>query len=129
MISGTMLGKALHIFIVLAGDFNGIVEAEGREPEFDQLINDTDLQDVLELSKIPIAQRYTHLYFTARPKPIANQIDYVLIERKFEKSLLKKQCFVYRYKNSYGDTLQIESFKEKRDLPSDHFPVVMTIKV
>ncbi len=115
--------------IILAGDFNGVIHKEGREPEFQQLFEDTQLEDILELSNIPIEERYTHLFFTASPKPIANQIDYILIEKKYENRLDKKQCYVYRYKNSYGDALKIESFQEKRDLPSDHFPLSMGLKL
>jgi hypothetical protein len=122
------LRKSIHrVPIVLAGDFNGIIQKQGREPEFSPLFENTQLEDIFELIQYPENERYTHLFFSSGLGPIANQIDAVLIEKRYADQLIVDQCKVYRYKNDYGDQVQIETFKEKTELPSDHFPILMTL--
>jgi hypothetical protein len=118
-----------HIPIVLAGDFNGIIQKEGREPEFNPLMDNTSLEDILELTNTTLENRFTYLYFGARPEPTANQIDYILIEEKYKDHLINEYCFVYRYKNTFGDIIKVDRLKEKLDLPSDHFPIMMGIYI
>jgi endonuclease/exonuclease/phosphatase family metal-dependent hydrolase len=124
------LRKKYHLTpLIVAGDFNGILEKDSREPEFEKFMKETHLIDILDLSGVPQSERYTYLYFFLGEKPWPQQIDYILMEKKFEDLLDKKNCFVYRFKNSFGDELEVKTIKEKWDLPSDHFPVVMTLKI
>ena len=57
---------------------------------------------------------------------IPNQIDYIILDKKHMEKIIKEQSYVYRYKGYYQETIQVDKLKEKFDLPSDHYPLVLT---
>lgn len=121
--------EAPQVPILIGGDFNGLAHTDYREHEFNELFGKTNLIDFLEALEVELNERYTHIFFKKSGKAIRSQLDYVLMDKKFLSLLNPSQCFVYRYKNEYGDRLQIDRLSEKFDLPSDHFPLVLEMNV
>lgn len=108
-------------FVMIAGDFNGDVRLEA---EFDPLKR--FLKDAFELQPhVPNdMDRVTHTYHPRDGATQFSQIDAFFVKNS-EPSLIK-ETFVYRYKDASGNTKPIpRSYDERRENPSDHFPVIL----
>lgn len=108
-------------FVMIAGDFNGDVRLEA---EFDPLKR--LLKDAFELQpRVPSdMDRVTHTYHPRGGATHFSQIDAFLV--KDSDPALIKETFVHRYKDASGNTKPIpQSFDERSENPSDHFPVIL----
>jgi endonuclease/exonuclease/phosphatase family metal-dependent hydrolase len=115
--------------IVLSGDFNGVVGLDQHDPEFAALYKQTDLRDVLEIAAVPMEERFTHMQIFNYGSPQNKQLDYIFVSPPLQSKVVSEGTFVYRFKDAHGMTVSIpQSLAAKRLLPSDHYPVVTTLK-
>ena len=115
--------------IILCGDFNGVLSPT-PDPEFVNFKTVPELHCALDLVQIDVAQRFTHMQFTPMTNSSKNrQIDYILLPTQLHDKIVKSKTNVYRYTDEFGMPLLIpKSLTEKRQLPSDHYPVVVTLE-
>lgn len=115
---------------VVLGDFNGIARGDVREPEFDVLYERTDLKNALELAGLDKEYSTTQVQFLRSGGRELLQFDYIFLGESLQERLVKEETYVYRYKNEMGIHSALPTnFDEKLLLPSDHYPVVVTLDV
>jgi len=99
---------------LVMGDFNGIVQREQAQFEFEPFLA-LPFRDVLEAMGMPLAERVTH-YFFWNDKPHFNQLDYIFCSNDVQ--ILDAATVVDFVPESYAERLW---------LPSDH--VMLTAKI
>ncbi len=114
--------------VVIAGDMNGVAQKGRQEPEFDDLYNLTDLEDVLEVINEPHEQRLTYFYFGKENNREASQLDYIFLPRELHSLVKKEESGIYLFRDGHGVALTYpqESY-QRYALPSDHYPVVASL--
>lgn len=123
-IDGDMGGQ---VPILIAGDFNGSALRAEPDAEFEALYRDTKLIDALELAQVPAEDRYTFMQI-GRNASRNRQLDYVFVSPHLQGRVNPKGTFVYRYKDDWGFVAPPpKNLTEKKQLPSDHYPVVLTL--
>jgi len=116
--------------VVIGGDFNGIASKTSTEPEFLSLHSDTDLIEVLELANTAPEERFTQVQVNPAGRQMFLQIDYIFLSKTLQSCLVENGTYVYYYKNELGHRQQWpKNLEERSKLPSDHYPVVTTIKL
>lgn len=114
--------------IFLSGDFNGKASRPDPDPEFEAIYRDTNLRDALEFADIPHDERFTHMQIYNRREGFNRQLDYIFLPQTIAARVNKDETWVYRFKDEYGMTQIIpRNLNEKRLLPSDHYPVILTL--
>lgn len=117
-----------QVATVVCGDFNGVALGPGQEAEFREL-NRTDLMCCLEVAKNPMEQRFTWSTFPVRSHASYRQIDWILISAELQARVDHRQTRVYRYLDRFGMPVnRPNSLAEKKLLPSDHYPTVLTLR-
>lgn len=113
--------------IIVAGDLNGVAQKGRQEPEFDDLYNLTDLEDVMEVIQEPHERRLSFFYFGKENNREAYQLDYILLPRELHALVKKEDSGIYLFRDTQGMPLPYpkESY-QRYALPSDHYPVVAT---
>ena len=125
--------KALNKYpgtpIIVGGDFNGCAQRDHFDSEYEDLILQTDLMDVFDLCHLKPNQRYTQIDFPfKREPPQFLQLDYIFVSKALEKRVQPQETYVYRFKDHRGKELPPpKTYREKQDLPSDHYPVLTSI--
>lgn len=116
--------------IVVAGDFNGNASKIGTDPEFSDLYQKTQLEDVLELAQVKPELRWT--FYQVRMgggRQEGKQLDYVFLNSQLKAHLKKPTCRVLRYKDEYGFDLDWPlTLEAKLRLPSDHYPLLFELE-
>jgi hypothetical protein len=113
--------------ICVAGDFNGISHNAKHEPEFAQLYEKTDLQDVFDVVGLSDDQRATQIQINRSGRLDLLQIDAVFASPNLRSKIVPEQTYVYRYRNELNVIAPFpKSMEERQHLPSDHYPVVAT---
>jgi hypothetical protein len=100
---------------IVMGDFNGILIRGEHQFEFDPLM-DLPFRDVQEALGIPVAERFTHFYFGARPN--FSQLDYIFCSEDIE--VLDGGVI--------ADIIPV-NYEQRSRLPSDHLFLRATIRV
>lgn len=100
---------------IVMGDFNGILIRGEHQFEFEPLM-ELPFRDVQEALGIPVAERFTHFYFGARPN--FSQLDYILCSNDIE--VLDGGVIV--------DLIPI-NYEQRSRLPSDHLFLKATIRI
>jgi endonuclease/exonuclease/phosphatase family metal-dependent hydrolase len=119
--------KAHHI---LLGDFNGTARLDEREPAFDIIYEQTDFRNALELADLDKELSTTQVQFSRSSGRALLQFDYIFLDKDLHEQLVKDETYVYRYKNEMGIHSQLPTnFDQKLLMPSDHYPVVVTINL
>ena len=114
--------------IFISGDFNGTIFGPFEEAEF-QAMRESDLKCCLDLAAIPQDERFTWMYLNNRRPGVYRQLDYVLVQERLRSRVDLENTWVYRFKDEKGMNRIIpRNQNEKRLLPSDHYPVVLTLK-
>jgi hypothetical protein len=122
--------------VCLAGDFNGLAarppmnqpKSTQTDPEFEALYRDSDLEDVLEVADVAHEERFTHQQIYNNREGTHRQLDYIFIPKELQTRVNHDETWVYRFKDEHGMTQIIpRNFNEKKLLPSDHFPVILTL--
>jgi hypothetical protein len=115
--------------IAIGGDFNGNASILNTDNEFKDLYEKTFLKDALEIAAIPLYERATFYHVRNHQRTDGRQIDFCFLNQVLWSKLEADETFVYRYKNAFGHRpLGPSSIEEKLNGPSDHYPVVITIK-
>ena len=119
-----------NVPIVVAGDFNGQAQRHSHEPEFASLYTKTDLEDVLEVIKEPLEQRHSYFHFNRDFIREASQLDYIMLPPELHGLVKKEESGIYHYRDQHGVVFPYpqDSF-QRYALPSDHYPVVVTLKI
>ncbi|WP_141733384.1 endonuclease/exonuclease/phosphatase family protein [Oligoflexus tunisiensis] len=114
--------------VMIMGDFNGNASRDETAPEFIPIYKHTDLEDVLRLVGRPKHERLTHVTFINR-KLHAQQLDYIFLPKSLRVQLDHDQTYVYRYRfeNEDQEIMLPTSFFDRRQLPSDHYPIVCVL--
>lgn len=114
--------------ILISGDFNGIAALPTPDPEFAALYNETDLRDALEIAGVPNDERFTHMQIYSGRLSINKQLDYIFVPESLAARVNKSETRVYRFKDEFG-MIQVapRNLNEKKLLPSDHYPVILTL--
>jgi len=114
--------------VIVAGDLNGLAHKENGEEEFQGLFTKTELLDVLEHLNLPQNLRTTFVHFEKDSPPIEQQLDYIFFSPELINSVDKENSGIYRFKNPDGTPRPTpQSTFERYALPSDHYPVVLTL--
>ncbi|CAN5466627.1 hypothetical protein BH10BDE1_BH10BDE1_25380 [soil metagenome] len=114
--------------IFISGDFNGTIFGPFGEAEFEAM-RASDLKCCLELADIPQDERFTWMYLNNRRPGMSRQLDYILVPERLRSRVDLEQTWVYRFRDENGKYRMIpRNQNEKRTLPSDHYPVVLTLK-
>lgn len=114
--------------IIVAGDMNGSAQRLNLEPEFEEIYNSSDLEDIMELARIPYEFRQSFFYFGKDNKAEASQLDYIFIPFQLHHLIKKEDSGIYLFRDQYGSPLSYpkESY-QRYALPSDHYPVVANL--
>lgn len=113
--------------IYLTGDFNGILSHANAEQELKALNSKCKLEDIFELLGRDLNTRYTYPYYNKNKELYLMQLDYILTDRKNLKYIGTDSNILEMDGSSLTSfPLTIE---ERRKLPSDHYPVYMSLKV
>jgi hypothetical protein len=114
--------------VMIMGDFNGNASREDTAVEFIPIYRHTDLEDVLHLVGRPKHERLTHVTFINR-QIHAQQLDYIFLPRSLRVQLDHDQTYVYRYRfeDDAQEIMLPTSFSDRRQLPSDHYPIVCVL--
>lgn len=111
--------------LIICGDFNGNASREGTTSEFLPIYAETELEDALWLKEVPKHERLTHFTFM-QGRLMTGQIDYIFVPRSLP--IAEAFVYLYRFDGDEGGTIMFPtSFHERRQLPSDHYPVVCLI--
>jgi endonuclease/exonuclease/phosphatase family metal-dependent hydrolase len=114
--------------VLLSGDFNGVASLPTPDSEFEALYRDTTLRDCLELAQVANDDRFTHQQLYNNRPGSHKQLDYIFTPPELAPRVNRSETWVYRYKDELGMTMIVpRNLNEKRLLPSDHFPVVLTL--
>ncbi len=114
--------------IIISGDLNGVAQKGLQEPEFDDLYDKTDLEDVLEVINEPHEQRLSFFYFAKDQAREAYQLDYILLPKELHHLVSKEDSGIYLFRDQYGMPLSYPKENYQRyALPSDHYPIVATL--
>lgn len=119
----------MQVPILICGDFNGIAAKEHTESEFQAIYQRTDLQCCFEWLQVDPEERFTFLQVAPYGgKSKGRQIDYILVPESLKNKIRREETYVYRYKDEFGMNLPLpRNLAQKRLLPSDHYPVVLTL--
>jgi endonuclease/exonuclease/phosphatase family metal-dependent hydrolase len=115
--------------VLLGGDFNGVVSLPNPDPEFEALHRDTELRDALEIAGASTEDRFTHMQIHPRRESINKQLDYIFVPPELAARVDAANTWVYRFKDEMGMTMLIpRTLNEKKLLPSDHYPLILTLR-
>lgn len=116
---------AVPVFI--SGDFNGVIFGPYEDAEFESM-RASDLKCCLDLAMIPPEEKFTWMHLHNRRPGLYRQLDYILVPEELRRRIDTENTWVYRFKDEFGTNLTIpRNQNEKRTLPSDHYPVVLTL--
>lgn len=118
-----------NIPIIVAGDLNGKAQRHDLEMEFTSIYKETDLEDILEIIQEPIERRSTYFHFNRDFVREASQLDYIMLPPELLTYVKKEESGIYQYRDQHGVLLPPpqDSF-QRYALPSDHYPVVVSLK-
>lgn len=114
--------------VIVGGDFNGVAARTDTGPEFTAIYEKTDWLDCLEIAGVPIDERFTFQQLHRKRPGVNLQFDYIFVPPELASRVNREETWVYRFKDETGRTRLIpRNLEEKLLLPSDHFPVILTL--
>lgn len=112
--------------ICILGDLNGIIFKDETEEELIDF-QKNELIDLLENNDTSLQERTTYVYFKRNNQDrVLMQLDYVLGNKQLMNSV--NDAYICDFSGHKSPILP-KSLKEKRQLPSDHFPFYFEIKI
>jgi hypothetical protein len=115
--------------MIVAGDFNGNASANQTDPEFLSIYQSTPLKDVCDLASLSSEKSATYYQVNRSSKAEGKQLDYAFLNPSAQSYLDKASVKVYRYKDDLGQEFDPpQSLDIKMSFPSDHYPLVFTLK-
>ena len=134
------LEKLIHIYneiheefegkvpIFLGGDFNGKAGRPEPDMEFEAVYRETQLRDCLEWADVPEEERFTYMQMYSNRPSFNRQLDYLFVPPEISARVNKHDTWVFRFKDEFGMTMILpRNLNEKKLLPSDHYPVILTL--
>jgi hypothetical protein len=116
--------------ILISGDFNGRAGRHQPDSEFTKIYETTRLEDCLELAGRSEEERTTYVQFANGNKAVGNQLDYIFVPELLQSAVLGSETFVYRFADELNSAYPLpSSLQMRRELPSDHYPVVATLNL
>ncbi len=114
---------------LITGDLNGVAKRSGGEDEFCQIFNQTDLFDILEVIDLPENLRTTFIHFEKDSPALPQQLDYIFIPKALIPHVDKENSGIYQYlDDEKRPKPHPQNSFERYLLPSDHYPVVLSLK-
>lgn len=114
--------------IIITGDFNGIAVKNFEDPEFKYIYANTELDDILEILNIPEEKRETFVYFDRQREKISMQLDYIFIPPLILNNIDKNNSGIVPLLDDNCEKVNSpNSLHEKYSMPSDHFPIAVTL--
>lgn len=114
--------------IVLGGDFNGRAARENTDSEFRALHERTSLIDAFDAAQIAPENRFTFLQVSSHRPAIERQLDYIFVSPVLVPRVNARETYAYRFKDHLGQELGTpRNLNAKRLLPSDHYPVILSL--
>lgn len=114
-----------NVPVVVGGDFNA--DLESPELEIIRTSNLTDFHEILESS---LEDRISFVHFDHLGQPKPQILDYLLVSPQIKNKIVKNKSFTYRYKSFYNAQHPLPTTIHQRyHMPSDHFPLVLTLDV
>lgn len=115
--------------IAVCGDMNGNASHRETDEEFKPIYETSQLKDVCELAQLSAEDSATFYQVGRSARPDGRQIDYCFLSPSLCSLLDPKSVRVYRFKGHLGMPLDPPSTLEaKLNLPSDHYPLIFTLK-
>ena len=119
-----------NIPIIVAGDMNGGAQREGHEAEFNDLYLHTDLEDILQVIGEPKERRVSYFHFNRDNVREASQLDFIFLPSELHALVQKEESGIYQYRDQHGVIVPYpQDTYQRYALPSDHYPVVATLKI
>lgn len=116
--------------IIVAGDMNGGAQREGHEPEFVDIYQETDLEDILRIIDEPKERCFSYFHFNRENIREASQLDYIFLPTELHPLVQKEESGIYQYRDQHGVIIPPpQDTYQRYALPSDHYPVVATLKI
>lgn len=112
---------------IVGGDFNGNAKHKDYDFEFNYLYRHTSLRDIHDLKKTPDIDRYSFVRLMRNNQVEYNQIDYIMLSKDIHKKVEKVKRYLYR--GEQNKESHISTYSEKEQLPSDHYPQFVQIKL
>lgn len=109
----------------ICGDLNGIIYQNETEPELDLFATKSGLFDVFEHLDRSHFERATYVYYNDQGNAHLMQLDYCLFHKKWL-SLINKSSRVIDFDGQTRTSL-VSNLTQKRDSPSDHYPVLINL--
>ncbi len=120
--------KSPETHIILTGDFNGRVKGEEMDSEFDS-IRSLNFKDILEFKDLPQSEKFSMAQFNQGQREMI-QLDYILFQDRTEKLIDKEKSGAVRFKDKDGNQIPLpKTIYDRNRLPSDHYPLVLTLKL
>lgn len=114
-----------HVPIVVGGDFN--TELSSLELE---LLKRTDLTDFHDCLNTPQEERVSLVHFEVDGTPRPHILDYLLLSPHLRDRIVKAKSYTYRYQSFYDIPEPLPNAPQERyRLPSDHYPLVLTLTI
>lgn len=115
--------------IAICGDFNGNASQRATDLEFAPLYATTQLLDVCDLAGLPEDKAVTFFQVGRLAKTDGKQLDYAFLSPLLQSYLDKTSVQVIRYRDEMDTELAPPSTLEaKQALPSDHYPLIFSLK-
>lgn len=117
--------KYSDVPVVVGGDFNTDLSDATLE-----LLQKTDLTDFHDVLGTPKEERVTLVHFDHRGRPHPQVLDYLLVSPHLLNRVVVKKSCTYRYKSFYNIPHPLpETIEGRRQMPSDHYPLVLTLEI
>jgi endonuclease/exonuclease/phosphatase family metal-dependent hydrolase len=111
--------------VVVGGDLN----SELSSPEL-EILASSNLIDFHELIGAPPEHRISFVHFNYQGEPQPQTLDYLLVSPHLHARVDGDKSYTYRYKSYYDTPHPLPSTVHQRyHMPSDHFPLVLTIEL
>jgi len=111
--------------IVVGGDFNASLESPELAP-----LTRTDLTDLHDILQTPPDQRVSFVHFDYKKVAHPQVLDYLLLSPQLKTHIVPEKSGVYHYKSFYDIPYpQPKTPGERYMMPSDHYPVVLTLNL
>jgi endonuclease/exonuclease/phosphatase family metal-dependent hydrolase len=113
--------------VIISGDLNGIIYKDETEEELTSFATKAGLEDILEHENLPNFDRCTYIYYNKQHESHMMQLDYFLMTKELYSKTKAIGSVVDcdgKKRVNYPQTL-----KEKRALPSDHYPILIQLSI
>lgn len=113
--------------VMISGDFNGVIYGPNPDPEFESM-RASPLMCSLDVAGLEPDEKFTWMHLHNKRPNYYRQLDYILVPPELHGRVHRDETWVYRFKDEYGmNRIVPRNQNEKRTLPSDHYPVVLTL--